>query len=127
MNTSEIQSNIMATSISPLGNWAYLVDENNFIFVTLSSAQYPLRGLDLFLSDFKKKFYEIVPDAAITPINGNEVDPSFMANIVKMHTTHAGHDSGREAYIIKMHECQEGIRENIAKSEAKKESTIVIT
>ena len=126
MNAKQLQVNKMEILMSPLGSWAYLVDENNFLFVVLASAQYPERGLDYFLGDFKRKLYEDVPNAAKGPITENDLNSAFIGNLVKFHTTPLGTDSSREACLIKMHECQLEIQKNLEKAEPSKESATVI-
>ena len=69
--------------MSPLGNWAYLFDDNNYGFIILTSPQFPSHMLTTTLAEAEERFYEVNPEAKETRVLPESVNKEFLEELVK--------------------------------------------
>ena len=78
MNSADIAQDEISSFVSPLGSWAFLIDDNNYAFIILTTAQYPSGAAASTLADIQQKFYDTNPDAREKQITTEEINKEFL-------------------------------------------------
>ncbi len=68
--------------LTPLGNWGYCVDERDYVFIVLTSPQYPPVAADRLLLDFRSSFYAAFPEANHETLTASNVDSAFVTTLL---------------------------------------------
>ncbi len=82
MESPVADGNRALTTISPLGNWVHFVDNKDYIFVVLTSPQYPQQIARDLLTELREKFYAQHPEAGNGRLSPGEVNAKFVLDIV---------------------------------------------
>jgi len=105
------------------------MDEKNYTFIVLTSAQYPSRALSILLKELSTGFYDEHPIAATSNLAQTDIKSEFLHNTYKKHLERAEHDGNSESYRAiqqKMQECQLEIKESIMKANAANQNQIYV-
>ena len=96
---------------SPLGNWVYIIDANNYVFVALTSAQYPAKMLSALLAEIGERFYKENPTSPKVRLNPNEGSSEFLISVAKKYMSPS--EYAEIGVNTSMHEIQLKIEESL--------------